>query len=132
MSTLLSKAAILAARDIVIERCEVPEWDGHVFVKTLSARVKEEWEQERLRVKGSDTEVNLINVRASLAAATMCDAEGQLLFGMEDIVALNEKSVKALDRVFETAVKLNRISAQDVDDLTKNSVSTPGDSSPSA
>lgn len=132
MSLMLSKESILAVNDIVIEKCEVQEWGGFVFVKTLSARVKEQWEQDRLKGRGNDTDVNLVNVRASLAAATMCDEAGTLLFSAEDVAALNEKSVKALDRVFETAVKLNRISTKDVEDLTKNSDSTPGVSLPSA
>lgn len=132
MSVMLTKDAIMAAKDIVIERCEVPEWGGHVFIKTMTARAKEQWEQERMKSRGTDESYNLVNVRATLAAATMCDEVGTCLCSTSDVDALNEKSVKAMDRVFDTAIKLNRISSKDVEDLTKNSESTPGESSPSA
>jgi hypothetical protein len=132
MTSMLTRDAILAKNDIVIELCQVPEWGGHVFVKTMTARQKEQWEQERLRNRGADEEVNMTNIRASLVAQTCCDETGNVLFSLVDIDALNDKSIKAMDRVFEAAVKLNRISSKDVDDLTKNSEGTPGESSPSA
>lgn len=129
MSVMLSKEAILAIKDIVVEKCDVPEWGGFLYVKTLSAKEKEAWEGEQLASRGKDENVNLGNVRASLAAITMCDENGVSLFTVEDVTALNEKSVLALDRVFDKARKLNRIGTQDMTELTKNSAGTPAESS---
>jgi hypothetical protein len=131
MSMLLSRETILSADDITVERCEVPEWGGHVFVKTMTARAKERWEQDRMEEREKKTN-SMSVVRASLAAATVCDEQGTLLFTPADIDALNAKSVKPLDRIFAAATKLNRINDGDLEELVKNSEPTPDDDSPSA
>jgi hypothetical protein len=67
------------------------------------------------------------NIRARTAAACICDDQGARLFSDADVAELGQKSAAALDRIFDVAMRLNRISKKDVDDLEKNSDPTPSD-----
>lgn len=111
---LLTREQILAADDCAIETVSVPEWGGEVGVKTLTGAEKDAWESER---QTSDGSFNLENIRASLVAIAACDGDGQRLFTLADVVELGKKSVRALDRVFQAAKKLNGVSEEELDEL---------------
>jgi hypothetical protein len=111
---LLTREQILAATDSVIETVSVPEWGGSVGVKTLTGAEKDGWESSRQNKDGS---FNLNNVRASLVAVATCDADGNKLFTLQDVVDLGNKSARALDRVFQAAKKLNGVTDEDLDEL---------------
>lgn len=129
---LLTREAILAADDLKREKVEVPEWGGHVYVRQLTAGERERWEERNLARRGPDSQVNLENLTSSLAALTMCDEAGGHLFTEADIPALNGKSAAALQRVWTAAIDLNRVGKQDVEELVKNSETTPDEGSPTA
>jgi hypothetical protein len=111
---MLTREQILAAEDSTVEIVNVPEWGGDVGVKTLTGFEKDSWEAER---QLKDGVFNLENIRASLVAITACDAEGNRLFSLADVVDLGTKSVRALDRVFQAAKKLNGVSDEELDEL---------------
>ena len=71
-------------------------------------------------ITGKNGGMNMQNIRAKLAAATIVDEEGKLLFDENDIIKLGNKSCAALDRVFAAAQRLNLITNSDVEDLAKN------------
>lgn len=110
---MLDRNAILAANDAKLTRLEVPEWGGEVFIRCMSGKDRDEFEQ---KVQGKQ----LSNIRAVLAAISLCDSEGKRLFNDSEIELLGAKSAAALDRVFSMALKINRIGAADVDELKKN------------
>lgn len=110
---MLTREQILGAADFKVEEVPVPEWGGSVFVRTLSAGERDRWELYLLEGKRED-------VRATLAARAACDAEGKLLFEPADIKALSAKSAAALSRIFDAAIKLNKVSKDDVEELEKN------------
>ena len=56
---------------------------------------------------------------------TVCDENGKRIFKDEDIPALGKKSAKALSLIFDKAQELNGLSDEDVEKLSKNSVSAP-------
>jgi len=94
-----------------------------VFVRELSARERAKFEIEgheskNRRVKfDNGTHVDAaLTMRARLAVATYCDESGNLIFRPEDVTLLQDKPVKVLERIFEAALKLNRISAEDLSD----------------
>lgn len=118
---MLDKESILAAEDLRTEEVQVPEWGGSVYVRTLTGKERDAWEATLLDGTGRNRRVKLDNIRASLAAATICDAQGKQLFGPEDVAALGEKSALALDRVFEVAQRLNGLTGEDVEELVGNS-----------
>lgn len=134
---ILSKEAILAANDLEKELVEVPEWGGAVYVRALTGTERDAFEaslvNERVVRRGrkSETtrETNLRNLRARLCALTMCDEEGNRLFGDSEVHELGKKSASALNRVFEVAQRLSGLSEGDVEELAGNSGETDSDDS---
>lgn len=114
---LLTSKQILESQDNKTEVLEVPEWGGSVIVATMSGFARDRFEAS---VMGKHGGVNTENIRAKLAAATLVDEQGNLLFSEADIVKLGRKSCAALDRVFACSQRLNHISDQDVEQLAKN------------
>jgi len=59
-------------------------------------------------------------MRSRLVAVTACSSDGVLLFSLDDIPKLADKSAAAVDRLFSVAQRLNKLTKEDVDELTKN------------
>jgi hypothetical protein len=110
---MLTRDQILAATDLPTAQVDVPEWGGSVLVRTMTAGQRDRFEAS---VQGKRIE----DIRATLAALTICGEDGSLLFSAEDVAALAGKSALALNRVFETAGRLNGILPGDVEELEKN------------
>lgn len=110
---MLTREQILGSRDLQAVEVRVPEWSGSVFVRPMSAGERERWE-------GFVTGETKERIRATLASRTVCDDAGELLFTEADVEALGAKSGAALTRIFEAALRLNRISKADVEDAEKN------------
>lgn len=110
----LTRDQILKASDLKTEVVRVPEWGGTVNVRTMTGSERDRFEAEFLKDRSKD-------FRAKLAAFTLCDPSGALLFSEEDIPALAAKSVSALQRVYNVALRLNAVSRDDVSELAGNS-----------
>lgn len=121
----LTRQQILAADDHRREPLDVPEWGGTVYVRTLTGNEIDRLQATMQQTNGKSRRQNLDNFRARLAIATVCDENGGDLFQVGDVAALALKSAKPLTRVFNLAIKLNGISEDDVEELTKNSDSVP-------
>lgn len=115
--TLLTKEQILQQDDLKSEIVNVPEWGGEVRVCTMSGFARDRFESSITSKTGV---MDMKNVRAKLAAATIVDENGNLLFDENDITKLGNKSCAALDRVFAAAQRLNLITNADVENLAKN------------
>lgn len=126
---VLTRTDILAAKDMVTEVVPVPEWGGDVIVRGLTGAERDDLESTIIQQHQRNTKINLHNLRAKMAAKSIVDEQGKRLFADQDIEALSAKSAVALQRVFNVAQRLAGMSADDVEELTKNSVSAPsGDS----
>lgn len=106
----LTKDSILAVTDRKIVEVQVPEWGGSVFVRSMSGAERDAFEFDQLANPK-------IHIRSRLVAFTACDETGQLLFTLQDMEQIGKKSCKPLDRLFEEAVRLNKISKEDIEDL---------------
>jgi len=120
MATNLSRKAILEADDLPSRKVAIPQWNGDVYVRTLSGTERDSFEQSCITNRGKDKEMNLENIRARLAVLTVCDEKGERLFQHKDIEALGKKSSKALDLIFDVAQRLNGLGKDDLDDLAGN------------
>lgn len=110
------RALILTAKDLPLEKVEVPEWSCTVFLKSLSGAERLSLEKDL----SSDSK-NDGPALCRVVCATLCDEQGNLVFDKpEDVDVLNKKSVKVLHRLFEAALKLNAFGKSDVDALQKN------------
>ena len=126
---LLTRDAILNAQDLARERVEVPEWGGAVLVRALTGRERDAYEAGIVHPDGRKMRYTLTNMRARLVSLSVIDEAGTRLFSDSDVELLGRKSAAALERVFEAAQRLSGLSAQDVDELVKNSESGPSDDS---
>lgn len=115
---VLGRDDILHADDINVEKVDVPEWGGCIYVKTLSGKERDDWERRTY-----DRENKFENVRASLVAETACDSTGTKLFTTSDVAALGDKSGAALDRVYDAAQALNGMGGAKLREAVKNLLS---------
>lgn len=137
MSNFLNKEDLLKKGSLVIKKVELST--GHVFVREMTGKEKEVWETSMVKkIRTGDKrnpvefETTLENYRAKLAVATLCDAEGNLLFKPTDVELLNS-NIKAtdLEKIVDKAQALNMITEEDKDLMLKNSDAGQEDNSSS-
>lgn len=117
----LGRDAILKSDDLPREEVPVPEWGGTVFVRAMTGIERERFES------APDKSPNM--VRALLAVMTVCDEQGNPVFGNADIPALGAKSAAALIRVAQVAMRLSKARAADLEELEGKSAPSPSASS---
>lgn len=119
----LDRSAILAvAPSLPREELTIPEWGGSVFVRCMNGTERDRFES--LVIDGKRA-----NFRALLAAFSVCDESGSLLFGEKDVPSLAAQPSTALERILVASLRLSKFSEGDVQELAKNSGRGPsGDS----
>ncbi len=119
---LLTRDQILKCEDIQVEKVDIPEWGGYVFVKGMSGKERGQLEASMSLMKGAYKEDNWKLYRAKLLVLTVVDSEtnGNRIFSEDDVNALNEKSAAVLDRLTDVAQRLSGYRKQDVEEITKN------------
>lgn len=120
---MATKEEILAREDLGYAEVLVPEWGGAVVrLKEMSGAVRDAFETaaflEREAAKKEGR--NPRNVRARMAVFSIVDPKGALVFDETDIPALSQKSGKALDRIWDKAQELNKLSAAEAKEVEKN------------
>jgi hypothetical protein len=130
--SLLDKAALLAAaaQKLPIEKVDVPELGGHVFIRGMSGTERDGWETSLVTGRGKNQRINTENVRAKLLVRVLCDEHGTRLFDNGDAVALGGLRVDVLTSLYEVAQRLSGVSDKDVDELGKASAPEGGSDSP--
>lgn len=122
MSKLLTREAILQAKDLPYEDVAVPEWGGVVRVRALTGAERDRFEASIVEQRGKGApRLNTTNIRAKLVALTVVDENGNRIFTDDDVEALGRKSAAALNRVFEVAQRLSGLTQADMEELEKNS-----------
>lgn len=127
---ILTRDQIRQADDLPCEEVEVPEWNGTVIVRAMSARRRDAYEIYLAEQKNDNGEIKIEDLRACVAVFSCEDGDGKLLFTTEDIPWLTMKSGKALDRVFAVARRLSLLGKEDLDETLGNSSGVRGDGSP--
>lgn len=117
---ILGRDAILNADDRKTKVVPVPEWGGEVLIRSLSGKERDEFEASLVEQKGNKQKQNVANFRARLLSLCIVNEKMERLFIPADIPALGNKSVAALQRVFNACNELNGLSEQDVEELTQD------------
>lgn len=125
----LSRDDVFAADDRVIEEVLVPEWGGWLRVRSLSGTERDALEQSMIVMRGKERETNLAAFRQKLVARTVVDDAGKRIFSDSDVAGLGQKSSSALDKVAAVAIRVSKMTQDDVEELTKNSGSGQSDDS---
>lgn len=103
---VLSKAAILAADDLKRDTVEVPEWGGDVLIKQWSIAAGET--VAALWRSAADDPAALKGLREKIVQLSIIDPDtGTLMFSEDDLKELGARSAKALNRVYDAAMRLN-------------------------
>lgn len=113
---ILSRDSILSANDLKKELVSVPEWGGDIYISLMTGESRDAWEQSLVSDKGA----NLDNIRARLIAFTAVGEDGKRLFTNSDAQLLGQKSCVALERCVKVAQKINRLTSDDLEALSKN------------
>lgn len=131
----LDRKSLLAKEPFQMEQVDLGNGD-FIYVRQMSGKERDHFEQsllkEKLDSKGQLTgyERNLENFRAKLVIATACDATGEPLLSPSDVDVLSKnRTGLTLEKIATVAQKLNNITEQDKENLTKNSDSGQADNS---
>lgn len=104
----LTVADIQAVDDRPTLPVEVPEWNGVVYVRTLSVNERELLESGIQPDKNG--RVNTRGFRVSVVVASAVDADGKPLFDVSAKRWLGEKSASAVERIATAALDYNGMS----------------------
>jgi hypothetical protein len=109
----LTKEQILAADDLGLLEVEVP---GSVFIRVMTVGERDSYENDWMinKSKGVD------NFRAKFLQRVLCDEKGNLLFSGNEVSALAKKSAKVVGTLWEAAMRHNKMTDEDVEELAKN------------
>jgi len=96
-----------------------------VYVRGLTGTERDDFEKKVFLDKDGNENERFKNFRAELIVRTVVNEKGDKIFDMGDVTKLGTKSAKELNRIFEVAQRLSGLGKEDIDDLTKNSKTTP-------
>ena len=109
----LNRTSILNALDTEYRDVFVPEWNGTVRVRSISANERERLMKSSMIVQGKGkhavTKFDMPTFRVKISALAMVDVEGNRLFGEDDVVALGRKNARAMERVSDVALELSGV-----------------------
>lgn len=129
----LTKDAILKAQDVVIERLEVPEWGGVVYVRSITAAERGQIESAAATFKETKGKGDFAKTfTLKFAMLGLCDEKGERLFKDEEIAELAKKNAKVIARIAEAVQRLSGFSKKEIEELEKNSEKAQQEDSPSA
>jgi hypothetical protein len=130
---ILNRNQILEVSDVkIVGPIEVPEWNGIVFLRSLSCADMESISKEatksiQLDAKGRPVgKVETSGFRSRLLARSLCDAQGQRLLEDADADELGKRSSVVIGRLFDQASDLNGLSAKAQEEIAANFPETPG------
>jgi len=126
----LSREDILAT-SIPSETVYVPEWDGEVIIRGLTAAERDAYEQSLIEVLPDGRTRFKRNagqsIRTSLVVRCLVDGDGKRLFSDKDIADLGEKSGMVIDRLWGIARRLSGMGAEAEDEAVEDFSSAQGD-----
>jgi len=118
---VLTRENVEKAKDLPKEWVDTPEWGekgSGLYVRTMTGTERDNWEYTTF-VEGKET--GMKNIRASLVELCSVDEEGKRIFKKGDATTmLGGKSSLVLDRLFETAQRLNALRRADLEAKVKN------------
>jgi hypothetical protein len=137
---MLSRAQIEAAKDFTTVTVSVPEWGGDVLLRSMTVGCHDDLQIRYLRLAGEEASSEngaatsllhrhpelLREVKSRLLSYCICDDAGQLLFNdNEGRQILEQRNPVIIDRLYEAASQLNRLSTADVEEEKKASDTPP-------
>ncbi len=122
----LTKDQILSVRPKVKE-IEVPEWGGSVFVRPVTLKEQAKLADLGAKFEKASTLDRMKNGTLCLIQWTVCDAEGESLFGPDDVAKLLDKSASAFLRLQDEILALSGLTTESREELEKNLLTATSD-----
>lgn len=119
-----SRDSLLAASKRRLHRFEIPELEGVVFLRSLSAA-----DRLALRTKwaeaGTKGDSGSFEFQCTLVSKCLVDSDGNRIFKDDDAQAIGELDARVLDNLALEAVRISGLSQQAGDQAVKNSEPSP-------
>lgn len=112
----LTAADLLAAPISAPTPVDLPELGGRVFVREMTAAERDQFD-EGIR---DDSGKLRDGYRAQLVAATVCDADGKLLFRPEQAAELAGRGASLVVKLARVAARVNALTAEAVEEAKKD------------
>jgi len=124
MGRYLTADDILGAEDRLYFDVECPEWkndrnpQGLVRCRSLTATERDQWEKSMDKDADKGASKNRSNARATLVSKVIVDENGERIFRTPaQILALGNKNVAAVDRIFKRVLEESKVSEKDLEEL---------------
>ncbi len=128
----LSAENILSADDMKVAPVDVPEWGGKIYVRRLTGRERDEFEQLMNDRKAAKS-LKVRGVISRIVALAASKADGSKLFTSNDAESrLDDKACAPLMRVFDAALKISGMRDDDIDNIKEGLEPSPSESSGTA
>ena len=112
---LLDKSKFLDTDSYEYRDIYIKELDGEIRIKALSISAQISFEEEATRDNIDQSELMF-----HLILGCCVDDKGELLFTLEDVKTLKQKSANVIMFLFKEILKINNINQDEVDQLAKN------------
>lgn len=113
----LSKEQILKADDKPLGRAEVPEWGGHVRIRTFDIKEREEIETHISRAKMTGQKTH---TRAKVLSMGIANHQGARIFTDADFALLDNRAAIVGDRLCAAILDHNGMTAEAQERDAKN------------
>lgn len=114
---LLSKSDILSGSSCKTE--EVKAFGGTVRLMEMSGNMRDEYETLLFSNSSKDDKPKMI--RSTLLVYTIVDENNNRIFSEGDVESLGNMPIRDLQKLYNSAIKLNAMSEKDLEDLEGNS-----------
>lgn len=116
-----SKDFILSlAASIPVEAVIIPGVADPICLRGLTAGERDSFEAQCFVGKGTNREMNFVNLRARLLVRCICDDSGKRLFEDGEIDKIASLPARVVDPLFDVAQRLSGMGAKDVETLSGN------------
>lgn len=110
---------ILALDDAHREHVKIPEW-GDIEVLVVSMTAEERAEIEKRWTQKAKAQADPAGFRVDVLLQCLKKADGSPLGTPEQIRALMGKNARAIERLFDAALRVSAFTSDDVQELEKN------------
>lgn len=121
---LLDRKSLLAKEKLEVTKVDLGD-GNYVFVRQMTGRERDRFEQSLIKENKNAEggyEKTLEDFRAKLAVCTVSDEDGNLILQPGDFGILSQNmSAAKLEKIINTAQRINKISEDDKENLVKNS-----------
>ena len=104
-------------QDIRREPVEVPEWGVTLWVRGMTGRERDQYEESLLEGRGKKARFRFRDARARMVVLCTTDEDGNRVFTDSDVEWLTNKSAAALDRLWGRIRELSGLTVEDEEEL---------------